>query len=187
MSEENEQENENEVRAELDVAAARVLAEMYPTAMSFRDWLIREAEETSAMRTFKAYANQLERMLTADDLDAIIDSDERGTHETRDLVGVHLDILPGMDVAKSAERFAAPLGVYVQFPARARSDYKRLGIKQGDDLLVSSGAPLIIGKVRTLNAGEYLPLPMMIAGTDTASGTLLKLQRVPGVKYAPGS
>lgn len=143
----------------------------------FAAFLQRRATESEGQRSYDVAAQQLDRMLTAESLDDIMDADEQGTYQARDLVNLRLTIEPGFRVNKSSEKFEAPLGVYIQFNATANSDMPERGIEKGQELVISTGAPLLIGKIRSLEAGGYLPLAVRIIGIAAPNGTVLKLRR----------
>lgn len=148
-------------------------------ALQFRDYLHRAAEEGEEGRAFEVAADQLDKILTATTYDGIMDADMDSTYETRDLVGFELEIAAGIRIVKSDAKFNSPLGVYVQFNGTALMDYPSKGIVAGQDMIISSGAPLIIGKLRTLEANEFLPTRVKIVGVDAPSGTVLKLGKIP--------
>jgi len=50
---------------------------------------------------------------------------------------------------------------------------------------VSSGSALVIGKIRTLEAGGYLPAKVMIRGSESTNGTVVKLGRIPERPISP--
>lgn len=150
----------------------------------FTGWLQRAADANEGTRTFDVAAGQLDRLLTAESVDDILDADEQGTLQLRDMVGVQLRIpnpgFPGC-VRKSSEKYSATLGVYIQFPATVLAvPDKYLAAQVGDDVLVSTGAPLVIGKLRSMEANGYLPFDFLVTGVEAANGTVLKLRRVPG-------
>lgn len=146
----------------------------------FIAYLERLAGENETNRSFDVAASQLERILSAETEDDIMDSDEGGTLQTRDLIGLEM-IVENFDfdksIHKSADKFNAGLGVYIQFPATATINFPDKGITAGDALLVSSGAPLVIGKLRALAANGYLPRTVRIKGVDGPNGTVVKLAR----------
>lgn len=150
-------------------------------AMQFTDYLRRRAEEDAqSAGASEAMANQLSAILDATEFDAIMDADNMGTHESKDLVGLHIRIHDQrIRVAKSAERFNSPLGHYVQFHATALTAMPSRGISIGDDLLISSGATLVIGKLRTLEANGHFPCDVQITGHEAQEGTVVKLGKIP--------
>lgn len=148
-------------------------------AIRFREWLGTQAELDQS-DPWEVTARQLDKMLMATSFEDIMDADETGTHETRDLVGFEFEIpQQQIRIAKTAPQFDAPLGVYIQFVGLALADFPEEYIKTGDEVLMSSGAPLIIGKLRTLQANGFLPVKVTIKGTTTPNGTVLKLRPAP--------
>jgi hypothetical protein len=149
-------------------------------ALQFVEWIRREAADNADTRAFDVAVSQLDKILSAQTFDDIMDADSGGTYESRDLVGLEIEIHAGsVRYAKSAERFNSELGVYVQFSATALMDYPSSAVVAGQDMLISSGAPLIIGKIRTLDANGLLPAKVMITGVQAPNGTVLKLGRIP--------
>jgi hypothetical protein len=148
-------------------------------SQQFRSWLISQADNEDN-RSNDVVDSQLDRMLGETDVDAIMSADDQGTHQARDLVGLEFEgPWDGFRVVKSSEKFDAPLGIYVQFQVTALSRMAGKGIEIGDSILISTGAPLVIGKLRTLEANGFLPMKLMIAGQEAPNGTVLKLRYPP--------
>lgn len=148
-------------------------------AIQFREWLNRTAEDGAQDRAFDVAAGQLERILSAQTVDEIMNADMQGTYETRDLVGFEMMVHPGIRYAKSSEQFDSTLGVYAQWDATALMDLPERAIVAGMDMIVSSGAALVIGKLRSLDAGGFLPYPVKVIGVSAPNGTVIKLGKVP--------
>lgn len=154
----------------------------------FRDWLQAKAASSTGNRRWDVAANQLDHMLTQTDLDAIMDSDEGGTIGARDLEDFiftlhefdeETDIAPAppkLD-AKTGEMIEAPLGVFILLRVTALVDVKDRNIKTGDDVIINTGSPLIIGKVRTLQANGFLPMALQIKGSASPGGRVLRLKK----------
>lgn len=163
-----------------NVPAKRDKGEIVPARASvqFKDWVMQQAEEGAEARAFEVASRQMDRILGEEDFDAIMDADMQPTYETRDLVDMELSVHPGIQFAKSDDRFNAPLGVYVQFTATALLARPTQGIVIGQELIISSGAPLVITKLRTLEANDLLPAEVVILGVQAPNGTVLKLGKV---------
>jgi hypothetical protein len=149
---------------------------------SFTNWLQRAAAMNEGHTGSDVANAQLDKLLTATDLDEIMDADEQGTYQLRDLVGIELEIPPpGFPdcVRKSAEKFDSTLGAYIQFNATALTDYTNKGtlIPAGAEMLISTGAPLVVGKLRSMEANGYLPFKFLVTGIEATNGTVLKLRR----------
>jgi hypothetical protein len=138
-----------------------------------------------------AMAAQLEKILAAADgsFDDIMDADDSGVFESKDLIGAEIEIQahPPIRIAESSEKYRGNggLDVYVQFTAIMLANYPAKGLYAGDVILVSSGATLVIGKIRTLEAGGYLPAKVMIRGSESTNGTVVKLGRIPERPISP--
>lgn len=145
----------------------------------FRDFVQREAENTTD-GNWEITARQLDTMLMGETLEEIMESDEGGTHQGRDLTDFEFQVDPqNYRYAKSSDEFEAPLGVYLQFTATALMDYPDENITVGEEVLISTGAPLVIGKLRTLQARNLLPQKLMIKGYRGGGGMVLKLRLAP--------
>jgi hypothetical protein len=150
----------------------------------FRDWLnmVAERNEGSRERSYEIAASQIDKLMGAESLDDIMDADTGGSHQMRDLVDLEMEVFPidwDTAVMKSSDEYDTPLGVYIQIRGTALIDFPVEGITAGEEILVSTGAPLVIGKLRALNAGGYLPMPLKVVGVKGGKGTVLKLGRVP--------
>lgn len=149
-------------------------------ALQFRDWVQQVARDSSEDRAFRVMSRQLEQVLSAEDEESIMNADMQPTFETRDLVDMEIEVQPELDFVPSADRFQSPLGVYVQFVATALTENPDRNIKIGQQLIISSGAPLVIGKLRTLQANGYLPRALRVIGVEAPNGTVLKLGNIAG-------
>lgn len=168
----NSPENVNPVTGEVQASdAAR-------PANRFRQWVQQQA--TDETDSWEVTARQLDKMLMAEDADAIMNSDEGGTHQGRDLLDFEFEV-PSQTFryANTSPEFDAPLGVYMQFSAVALMDYPNEGILLGEEILISTGAPLVIGKLRTLQANGFLPRKFIMKGYRGGKGVVLKLRPAP--------
>lgn len=143
----------------------------------FRAFVKAEAERNRE-DNWEVTARQLDKMLTAETLDEIMDSDEGGTYQGRDLVGFEFKVEDQQfSYRESSDEFESALGAYIQFQATALMEYPEQGISPGDLVTISTGASLIIGKLRTLQANGFLPMDLkIIAGGGKG---VLKLVRAP--------
>ena len=147
--------------------------------MKFIEFLRREAERQGESRSFDVMANQLDKILTAED-EEIMDADLYGTRQGKDLVGLELEI-PDQDIriAKSSSEFDAPLEHYAQFEAIALIDYPDSRLSVGEQFLMSTGAPLLIGKLMTWKARNMLPRQALIFSVKAPEGYVLKFKDIP--------
>ena len=136
----------------------------------FKDYLARVAESTTGTRSLEVAQNQMDKILNADSAQDIWNADEGGTVNGQDMVDVELEIR-GYQVAKSDEQYDAALGVY------ALIDATRLDT--GETVVINTGAPLIIAKLRMFEVKGLLPILGVIRGTQAKNGTVLKLKPIP--------
>jgi len=125
-------------------------------------------------------AQQLDKILTAQTEQEIMEADMFGTHQGKDLEGLEIEI-PEQEirVAFSSPEYEAPLDVYVQFNATALMEFPTERIKVGDDIIISTGAPLVIGKLFTWRNGGMLPRRVLFTGNDAPQGRVLKFGNIP--------
>lgn len=139
-------------------------------AESFMAYLERRASEEGENRSFEVAVTQLERILTAETAEQVWDADEYESTGGRDLTDVEQRIR-GFSVHKGGEQYKSALGYYIMV------DSSRLDT--GAEFIWNTGSPLIIGKLRWLEAHDMLPIDCVIKGTPTPNGEVLKLRPVP--------
>lgn len=133
----------------------------------FAEYLARRAENDGATRGYEVASNQMDKLLTAETEQEIWDADEGGTVNGQDMIDVELNIR-GFKVAVSSDEYEATLGVYILIDA--------VRLDNGEEVIVNTGAPLIITKLRMFEAREMLPVNGVIRGTKARNGTVLKLR-----------
>jgi hypothetical protein len=146
----------------------------------FIDFLAREAERQGHTRSFDVMASQLDRILAGESEQEIMEADLYGTRQGKDLVGLEMEI-PDQEirVAPSSPEFDAPLEHYVQFTAIALIDYDESRLTVGEEFLLSTGAPLLIGKLMTWKARNMLPQKVTIKAVKAPEGSVLKFVGIP--------
>jgi len=160
---------DNETNSEPAVVESRI-------ALRFRDFVQREAATTKDDDNWELTAQQLDKILVGETIDEIMDADSGGTRQARDLVGMELTVLDEPFVYReSSDEFDAALGGYVQFQAVALIEYE--DIQPGEQFTCSTGAPLVMGKLRTLQANGFLPFDVKIV--HAGGKGVLKLVRAP--------
>lgn len=143
----------------------------------YRAFVQSEAEKTQT-DNWEVTANQLDKMLVAESVDDIMEADEGGTYQGRDLVGFEFRVEDQQfSYRKSSDEFESALGAYMQFTAIALIEYEDQGITPGEVVVISTGAPLIMGKLRTLQANGFLPMDLKIV--PGGGKGVLKLKRAP--------
>lgn len=151
-------------------------------AGQFRDWVQSQAARAQDEGSWDVTAKQLGSILTATTAEEIDAADEAATYQGRDLAGLQVRVdEQSFRYAESSDEFDTPLGVYIQFRATALNALPTRGITPGDELLISTGAPLIIGKLRTYQANGMLPVFQEFRAIKTAKGSVLKIKTIPAV------
>lgn len=147
----------------------------------FREYLQLRAKATPS-RAWDVAANQIDNIITAaegDDIDAVWDADTGGTVAGKDIAGVELDIA-GYEVAESDDKYDSPLGVFASIDATVLSkpDAKSPW-NIGDRVIINCGAPLVVAKLRALEAHDAFPVQAFIQAIPARNGDVLKLRPVP--------
>ena len=150
-------------------------------ANQFRDWVQAQAAAT-AENSWDVTARQLDKILSAETAEDIDAADGAVTYQGRDLDGLQMRVdEQEYRYAESSDEFETPLGVYIQFTATALNALPTRGISPGDELLISTGAPLIIGKLRVYQANGMLPVFQQVHAVKTSKGSVLKIKTIPAV------
>lgn len=134
-------------------------------------------QEEAGNRSFDVAANQMDKILTAETESEIWEADEGGTVSGKDFTDVPIQI-NSYTKAPSRDEFDAPLGCFVSISATLLTESK--GYSAGEEVIISTGAPLIITKLDALAAGGYIPCKCMIVGTKANKGEVLKLRPLAG-------
>lgn len=140
-------------------------------------FLARRAEVDGEGRGFEIASKQIDKILTAETDEEIWDADAAGTVNGQDMMDVEMQVR-GVKYAPSSDEYDAPLGVYAIIDA--------IRMDTGEEAVVSTGAPLVITKLRAFEARGKFPLGCVIKGTKAAKGTVLKLRPLP-VRVMAGS
>lgn len=149
-------------------------------ANQFRAFIEREtARQQEDGGVARAIADgQLDRMMTAEDeegiweSDAEIDPDVR-SFQGRDLDGVSIEIAEQeFRFNPSSDEFKTNMGSYIQFEATIIKEDKKLALKPGEQILISTGSDLVIGKIMAFRAKNMLPIRATIQQVEGTKGVL---------------
>lgn len=157
--------NEPSTKDQGNDAISRVTA-----AESFIQYLERRAVKDNENRSFDVAYQQVSNILVAETLEAMWDADERESVGGRDLVDVEQRIV-SFTVHPSSEKYTTALGHYMQVST--------VRLATGEEFTWDTSAPLLMGKLRWLEAHDELPCECVIKGTDAPGGTVLKLRPIP--------
>jgi hypothetical protein len=134
------------------------------------EYLTRRAEVESDSRAYEVAASQLERILSAETEEEFWDATTYVSTGGRDLEDVEQQVL-SFSVHRGSDQYQSPLQHFIMVNA-ARLD-------TGEQFVWNTGSPLIIGQLRWLESKGKLPKEVVIKGTPTPNGTVLKLRPVP--------
>lgn len=133
-------------------------------------WLADQADRDSGNLAFEITADQLDKMLSAEDTEDFWQAVESaGTTAGKELEDVPFRA-DSFTVHKSGESFKAPLGHFVVIHAVKLTD--------GEPVLINTGSPLVIGVMRWHDMKDRLPVFMVIRGANTPNGRRLYPERV---------
>lgn len=137
----------------------------------FKEYMQERAVIDGASLAYDVAANQVDKIMSATTEAEIWDADNLDQIGGRDLVDVEQNI-QYYTVHKTARAdIDNPWGVFVMVHATR--------LDTGEDLVWNTGAPLVMSKLRALEAAGMLPADAVIKGFVAGQGTVLKLRPVP--------
>ena len=139
----------------------------------FMEYLARRARQDGENRNYEIAASQLDQILSAETPEQMWAADDFDSTAGKDLEDLEMRV-DGFTVHESSAQYVSTLGFYVMVSAVRLSDMTQF--------VFNTGSPLIIGKLRWLEAAELLGTPdaeCIIKGTDTSNGRVLKLKPIP--------
>ena len=163
-------------------------------AEQFRNFMLRTAQdavtgENKGKRGQDVMDAQVDRIITvASDEDAsaedIWNADAGGTVQARDVPGLEVRISSIESVLSNREDIENSKGYYASMAATVLGGPEdvlvRNGIQLGADIVLQTGAELIISKVQAFKSRDLLPIDAVITAIPTASGNdVLKLRPMP--------
>lgn len=147
----------------------------------FTDFLLRRIEEDkekAAERAQEIALEQLDRILSAPDREAMFAADDFDSIGGRNLEDVEQRILEITYAASDRYTTGIPLGNGMRAYVLVRS----MRLDNGEIFVWNTGSTLIIGKLRWLEADEAIntsDAEVVIKGTATPNGRVLKLKEIP--------
>jgi hypothetical protein len=133
------------------------------------------AAESDRNRSFDVAASQMDKILTAETEEEFWDADEGGTVSGKDFTDIAIQI-NGYEIARSDDKYESDLGVYVNINATLLQNAK--GYKTGEQVIINTGASLVVTKLEAARARDMFPIKCFIKGTEAKNGTVLKLRPV---------
>lgn len=149
-------------------------------AARFRAYMAQRASAESTQAAEDVSANQIGKVFAAESAEDILGSVSGGTVQARDVVGLEIEI-HSMRMQESERYEGSPYyaNLDVTVLGGTREVLARSG-PVGSQIVLQTGAEIIIAQVRALEAKNYLPTKAVVAGTETGNGfTVLKLAPMP--------
>jgi hypothetical protein len=126
-----------------------------------------------------AFDSQLSAMMNASTEDELWESDEKGTISAKDAAGLEVEFRDMTSHESNNEEIEGGHGYFITSNCVCIGGPKNLlvalGLKIGDEFVLSTGAPLVVGKLRWFEANEKLPVRAVII----KAGRAIKLARLP--------
>jgi hypothetical protein len=149
-----------------------------------RYMLARASENGSDEQSEDVMAQQVEAILTAEGVDAILKADMGGTVQCRDVPGTYWEIFSWTARKGNRDDIENSHGYYVQFQATCIGGdpevMARNGLEVGRQYPLQTSAELLTSKARALEAAEALPIRLALVGNRTQAGyTVLKWGPMP--------
>jgi hypothetical protein len=158
-------------------------------AERFQQYALARALDTSGNRGTEVMASQMDRILDAAERDNVTekeiwDADAGGTVQARDVPGLEVEIHDLSFVASNRDDIENNKGYYASMSATVLGGPEvtltRAGLEIGVDIVLQTGADLIITKVRAFQAREMLPVKAVVTATRTSSGNdVLRIRPLP--------
>jgi len=146
---------------------------------AFRSWMQQNMQEADGELIA---ADNLDRMLTADNDDDIWNADAGGTVQGRDAVGLEVEILdfkstPSHKADIESNYYGTMRATVLGGPTDVLT---KNGLNVGDSIALQTGAENILGKVFAFHLRGRLPIRAIITGTTTQSGNeVLSIRPLP--------
>jgi hypothetical protein len=161
-------------------------------AAKFHSFMLQRARDEKESSGSDAMDSQLAAMIDAVEgsQQDVWDSDARGTIQGRDIPGIELTV-HSMNVHESNRAdIENGHGYFITAPCTCLGGPSALmaayGLAPGSDFVLSTGAPLVVGKIRVFEARGELPVSGVLVGIKGGAGTVLKLAPLP-VRAQTGS
>jgi hypothetical protein len=138
----------------------------------------RAQENGGKNRAFEVAASQMDKILSAETEEDIFNADEGGTISGQDFVNEPFEVR-SYEISQSDSKYDSDLGVYVNIQAVALTDSKYA--TAGEQIVINTGATLVITKLEALRARNLLPVKVVIRATPARNGDVLKLRQAPPV------
>ena len=151
----------------------------YRRTYALMEYLQERAEATAGSRGNEVASQQIEKIIDATDKgseDDVWNADDGDLVSGQDFAGVEF-MFNGFDVSKSSDQYDATLGVFISIRCTVLQETDEFEI--GEEVIVNTGAALVIAKARALEARGMLPAACVIKSIPSRKGAVLKLKPAP--------
>jgi hypothetical protein len=145
----------------------------------FTDHLRKEAAFNDEGNKDIVTATQVDKILTAESIEDVWDADEGGLYALKDLVGMEFELRSSKTLPSKDPTKANLFQVWLLLELAALTESRKLGIPIGDVIMVNTGVPQVIAKIKALQGLGVTPIQFMVQGVPSSSGEMVRLRPVP--------
>lgn len=124
-------------------------------------------------------SSQVDKILSAESIEDVWDADEGGMYALKDLVGMELELRSAKDLPSKDETKRNLFGTWMLMECTALVENRKLGIPAGDVLLINTGVPVVIAKIKALQGKGVDPIQFIVQGVPSTSGEMVRLRPIP--------
>jgi hypothetical protein len=124
-------------------------------------------------------AGQVDKILAAESIEDVWDADEGGLYALKDLVGMELEIRSAKDLPSKDETKRNLFGTWLLLECAVLTENRKLGLLIGDVIMVNTGVPQVIAKIKALQGKGVDPIQFLVQGIPSSSGEMVRLRPIP--------
>jgi hypothetical protein len=124
-------------------------------------------------------SGQVDKILKAQSIEDVWDADEGGLYALKDLVGMEFELRSAKTLPSKDPTKANLFNVWLLLELTALSENRKLGIPAGEVLMVNTGVPQVIAKIKALQGLGVQPIQFMVQGVPSSSGEMVRLRPIP--------
>jgi hypothetical protein len=130
-------------------------------------------------------SGQVDKILTAETIEDVWDADEGGMYALKDLVGMELELLSAKDLPSKDETKRNLFGTWLLMECGVLTENKKLGLPIGDVIMVNTGVPTVIAKIKALQGKGVNHIQFMVQGIPSGAGEMVRLRPIPNRAVTP--
>lgn len=159
-------------------AQSGTVQEMRPWE-KFTDHLQRLAQHNDSENKDIVTTAQVDKILEAESIEDVWDADEGGMYALKDLVGMELQLVSAKDLPSKDETKRNIFGTWLLMECAALTENKKLGIPIGEVIMINTGVPTVIAKIKALQGKGVNPIEFMVQGIPSGAGEMVRLRPIP--------